>query len=148
MAQPHVQSMVEWMGTGNVLGGEPRLFDLQYLDGFDFSRKEVAGVQDPFVAFAELDYKPDTVQQSIPYWKAVVETGRQDEPGTVVYGILKDPKESNKLFALEVYESKEYLTNVHVPSKAIQESIKNTKHLREGLKHEFLKVRGGYLYKA
>lgn len=147
MAQPGVQSMVQWIASGNALESAPRQLDLEYIDGFDFTRKQAAETQDPCVVLAELDYKPDTVQKSIPYWKAVVETGRENEPGTLVYGILKDPKEQHKLFTVEAYESKEYLTDVHVKSKAIEESIKNTKHLRDGLKHQFLKVRGGFLHK-
>lgn len=147
MAQPHIKSMMDWIGAGNVFDGTPRILTLQYVEGFDFSRKEVANVQDPYVVVAELDYKPDMVQKSIPYWKAVVDTGREQEPGTLVYGILKDPAEQNKLFTVEAYENKEYLTDVHVKSKAIEESIKNTKHLREGLKHQFLRFRGGFLHK-
>lgn len=148
LAEPGVKALIEWIGTGKVLEGAPRILDLQYVDDFYFSRGEVSKHEDPCVVIAELDYKPDTVQQSIPYWKAVADTGREKEAGTLVYGILRDPKEQNKLFTVEAYDSKEYLLDVHAKSKAVDESIKNTKHLREGLKHHFLKIQGGFLYKA
>jgi len=55
--------------------------------------------------------------------------------------------EEGKLYTLEAYESKEYLADVHVKSQAIAHSIKNTKHLRNGLSHTFLKLEAGYLFK-
>lgn len=61
--------------------------------------------------------------------------------------ILKDSQKENRLCAFEVYESAEYLKDVHVPSGAIQSSINNTKHLRTRLKHHFLKKKGGFLYR-
>ena len=49
---------------------------------------------------------------------------------------------------MEVYQSEEYLRGVHVKNKAIEESVKNTKHLRTGLKHVFLRLVAGYLWKT
>lgn len=133
---------------------------LQYLDqGFGFTRAEVkkdAAAKDPtyglHVIFAELDYVEGGVGKATPYWKAVVDTGRDNEPGTLAYGIYKPNKvpegEENKaLKTFEVYESVEYLKDVHVPSDAISESIKNTKHLRTGLKHHLLRKVYGFLDK-
>jgi quinol monooxygenase YgiN len=148
MELPGVQSMVKWLSSGEVLDGETRLFDLRYLDDFHFTRLELAKHKDPYVVVGELDYKPDTIPTTIPYWKAVVEAGRNEEPGTLSYGICKDPKDKDKLYCLEVYESKDYLMDVHAKSQAIQESIKNTKHLRNGLRHHWLKLSGGFLVKG
>ncbi|OIW28611.1 hypothetical protein CONLIGDRAFT_670416 [Coniochaeta ligniaria NRRL 30616] len=149
MALPDVQDMVKWLGTGEVLTGDMKVkMNLTYIDDFFFTRPEVKTAKDPFIAFAELEYKPGTVAQSIPYWKAVVEEGRNNEPGTLMYGIVRDPEAENMLYALEVYESKDYLYDVHVKSNAIQESIKNTKHLRNNLTHHFLKLAGGFLMKG
>jgi quinol monooxygenase YgiN len=147
MATPHVKEMISWMGTVPLLTGAPTIHQLEFIPSFSFSRPQVATSPNAHIIFATLDYKPDTIPTSLPYWKAVVDTSKNDELGTLLYGICKDPADGNKLYTLEAYESKEYLTNVHVKSKAIEESIKNTKHLRDGLKHTFLKLEAGYLFK-
>ncbi|KAH8650080.1 4-coumarate-CoA ligase [Xylariales sp. PMI_506] len=142
-----VKEMIEWNGSTKLFDGAPTIKQLEFLDGYNFSRPAANDAKDPHILFADLSYHPDTVPQSLPYWKEVVETGRRDEPGTLVYGVLKDPSDADKLYVLETYESPEYLTEVHVPSKAIQESIKNTAHLRTGLVHTKLKIQGGFLHK-
>jgi quinol monooxygenase YgiN len=148
MALPHVQDMLQWLGTGTVLNGEARVkMNLTYVDDFFFTRPELKNAKNPFIAVAEIEYKPGTIPEAIPYWKAVVEEGRNNEPGTLMYGIAKDNDAGNEnmLYALEGYESKDYLYDVHVKSSAIQESIKNTKHLRNNLTHHFIKQAGGIL---
>ncbi|KAB5554916.1 hypothetical protein GE09DRAFT_1122808, partial [Coniochaeta sp. 2T2.1] len=151
MNLPHVQAMMGWLGEGNTIEGglmdQKVKMNLTYIDDFFFVRPELKNAKNTFAAIAEIDYQPGGVEKSIPYWKAVVEEGRNNEPGTLLYGIVKDKDDENKLFAIEIYESKEYLYDVHVKSKAIEESIKNTKHLRTGLKHVFLKFAGGLLVK-
>ncbi|KAH7023998.1 4-coumarate-CoA ligase [Ilyonectria destructans] len=144
-----VKEINQWFVDEKVLDSndKPDVHILEYLPEFRFDRQEVLTHADPHIAFAELDYIPGGVDTSIPYWKAVVNTGREDEPGTLVYGILKDSQKENRLCAFEVYESAEYLKDVHVPSEAIQSSINNTKHLRTGLKHHFLQKKGGFLYR-
>jgi quinol monooxygenase YgiN len=149
MATPAVKDMVATLSSGTILGGTPTLYQLEWVDetNFDFKKPGITKISDPYVIFAALDYLPDQANVSLPYWKDVVTAGRDDEPGTFVYGIAKDPATADKLFTIEAYESEAYLREVHVKSKAIEESIKNTKHLRKGLKHNFLKFVGGFLYK-
>jgi quinol monooxygenase YgiN len=84
----------------------------------------------------------------LPYWQAVVDTTEKEEPGSLLYGICKDPGNPEKLYTIEAYKSEEYLRGVHVKNKAIEESVRNTKHLRTGLKHVFLRLVAGYLWKA
>ncbi|KAF4466718.1 4-coumarate- ligase [Fusarium albosuccineum] len=149
MASEGVVKINQWFTEETVLdpNDKPDVHILQYIPDFRFTREEVVKHPDPHVIFAELDYIPGGIDTSIPYWKAVVETGRDNEPGTLVYGILKDTQKENRLCSIEAYESPEYLKDVHVPSKAIQNSIANTKHLRTGLKHHLLKKQVGFLYK-
>lgn len=147
MNKQEVKDLIQYLGTEKILGGDPTIRDLEVIDGMDLSRVEVTQQDDPYVAFAELEYVPGTVTQSIPYWKEVVTTSRE-ESGTLVYGLHKDPLQSDKLFTLEVYESKDYLWDIHAKSIAVAENVKNTKSLRKGLKHSFLKFRSGFLYKS
>lgn len=127
----------------------PVLHMLQYIDAsFSFTRPEVdTAKDDQHVLFAELDYTPGGVETATPYWRAVVHTGRDREVGTLAYGVARSLQAEEKLATFEVYESEEYLRDVHVPSDAISESIKNTKHLRTGLRHHALKNVYGFLYK-
>lgn len=149
MASDGVKKVHQWFKDEKVLDPDlqPTLHVLEFIPPLSFNREEVLKHEDPHVIFATLDYIPGGVETSIPYWKAVVETGRDNEPGTLVYGILKDPNTVNRLCTIEAYESADYLRDVHVPSQAIQNSIANTKHLRTGLKHNFLKKKAGFLYK-
>ncbi|KAH6898120.1 hypothetical protein B0T10DRAFT_471826 [Thelonectria olida] len=149
MSSTGVKDINQWFADEKVLDPDdtPDVHILEYLPGFRFARAEVLKRPDPHVIFAELDYILGGLDTSIPYWKAVVETGRDHEPGTLVYGILKDTQKENRLCSIEAYESPEYLRDVHVPSQAIHNSIANTKHLRTGLRHHFLQKRGGFLYK-
>lgn len=83
-----VKDINQWFVDEKVLdpNDKPDVHILEYLPEFRFDRQEVLTHADPYIAFAELDYIPGGVETSIPYWKAVVETGREDEPGTLVYG--------------------------------------------------------------
>lgn len=148
MATEGVKSMMAWLSGGTRFGGTPEINMLEMMDGFHFSRPDVATGEDPHILFAELSYHPGGVSKSLPYWQAVVDTGRDDEPRTWVYAVNKDPSNEDRLCVFETYESPDYLVDVHVPSRAIQESIKNTKDLRTGLKHTKLKIIKGFLHKG
>ncbi|KAH7029850.1 uncharacterized protein B0I36DRAFT_412202 [Microdochium trichocladiopsis] len=147
MATDGVKRMMSWISSGSRFDGTPEINQLAMIDGFHFSRPQVNSAKDPHVLFADLSYHPAGVVKALPYWQAVVDTGRNDEPGTWVYAVNKDPTNENRICVLETYETPEYLTEVHVPSHAIQESIKNTKDLRTGLKHTKLKLVKGFLHR-
>lgn len=148
MSTPGVNAINQWFADAPVLdpNDTPDVYILEYLPSLRFTRPQVLSHADPHVVFAQLDYVPGGVETSIPYWTAVVETGREKEEGTLVYGILRDAQREGRLCTIEAYESAEYLRDVHVPSNAVQRSIANTKHLRTGLKHHFLQMKGGFLY--
>jgi quinol monooxygenase YgiN len=147
MATQGVKDMITFMTSEPVLDGAPVVHMLEYIDGFEFSRPEVNETSDPHVIVGQLVYKPETVAKSLPYWEEVVRTSKANEPKTLAYGIAKDPKDGNTLFTIEAYENEAALKDVHVKSKAIEESIKNTKDLRESLQHTFLKFYAGYLHR-
>ncbi|KAI1326615.1 hypothetical protein F5Y16DRAFT_374780 [Xylariaceae sp. FL0255] len=141
---PPVQAMVEWITQENPMATAPTIHELHVSD-LCFSREEANQHSDPFIAVAEVEYHPDTPSKSTPYWKGVVETSRK-ESGTLAHGVHMHPTDPNKLFAVEVYKSKEYLGDVHAKSDAVRANVEATKDLRKGLKHTFLKNVGGYLY--
>src|ERR1700710_800252 len=139
MATQGVKDMIQFMTSEPVLAGAPVVHMLEYIDGFEFSRSDINKTSNPYVVYGQIIYKPDTLAESLPYWKQVVQSSKEQEPKTLVYGIAKDPKDPNSLFSVEAYENEAALKEVHVKSKAIDDSIKNTKHLRESLQHTFLK---------
>lgn len=160
MAHGLVADITAWLQAPPAKVSASQLHMLQYLSpDFSFTRADVENANAAtdaehglHVIFAELDYVEGGVDKATPFWKAVVETGHDHEPGTLAYGVLRPAKvpngEGNKsLKTFEVYESVDYLKDVHVPSDAIGESIKNTKHLRTGLKHHLLRKVYGFLHK-
>jgi quinol monooxygenase YgiN len=144
--QEGTQALVKWLSSGG-LGGAPTIWELEPIDGYSFTRPEVTKYVDPLLVFTELEYKPDTVSTTLPYWRAVFETTKNDELGTLFWELTKDPKEPNKLFVVHAYENQDYLLNVHAPSKAMQAALEHGKDIRIGMKFHMLKVQGGFLYK-
>ena len=112
-----------------------------------YERSSVKDHSDPYIVFADINYLPSGIDTATPYWQGVVDFGRDNEPGTLIYRICKDPKVEGRLNSFEVYESKEYLWETHVKTDAVQANIKNTTHLRSGVKHNLLKMVDGYLQK-
>lgn len=142
-----VKQMLNWLATRQPVAGDIKVSKLEV--GEDFSvptRAEADTHEDPFVAMGVLAYKDGTVPQSMPYWKDVVAISAEEE-GTLSYGIYTNTEDKNQVVAWEVYTSKEYLYDVHAKSDAVQANVKNTGHLREGLKHTFLKKVGGFFKK-
>ncbi|KAI9902327.1 hypothetical protein N3K66_001679 [Trichothecium roseum] len=117
---------------------------------FTFSRPAAGTHPDPYVVLAELDYAPGGAATATPYWRAVVDAAREEEPGTLAYGVLREEGEEgegDRLCTAEVYESEAYLREVHVPGHAVAANIRGTKGIRTGLGHHVLRKIGGYLYK-
>ncbi|KAI0152596.1 hypothetical protein GGR57DRAFT_469624 [Xylariaceae sp. FL1272] len=139
-----VKDMVAFMTAESPLSGAPTILELSITD-LSFTREEIKQHADPYITVAEIEYHPDTITKALPYWKAVVDTSRK-ESGTLAYGVYRHPFDSNKIFTVEIYESKEYLWDVHAKSDAVAENVKNTKDMRKGLQHTFLRKVGGHLY--
>ncbi|KAH7087225.1 hypothetical protein FB567DRAFT_62862 [Paraphoma chrysanthemicola] len=86
------------------------------------------------VAMARIQYAPGTRIEGIEHWKHVAASvAKEEEEGTYTYWFLADPEDEDVLYSLERYKDEKYLWDVHVPSKAIQENMKNQKHIRTGL---------------
>lgn len=142
-----VKDMIAWVTTNDVLAAPPTVHQLEAIPGLTFSRPTILTAKNPHIVVAELSYRPGYAEASLPYWKAVVQSSQNNEPGTLVYGICKDVKDPDKLFTVEAYESKDYLMGVHVKSQAISESIKHTKDWRLSLKHTLLRLEAGFLHR-
>jgi quinol monooxygenase YgiN len=146
MEQAHVQDMLKWTSTG-ILAGEPEVFMLDKVQGFDFVRPEVKTHSDPLLLVTDIDYKPGTAESTIPYWKAVFETTRDEEQGALLWQLATDPNNPDRLLVVHAYESRDYLMSVHATGKALKECQAHGKDIQTGIKPYFLKVVGGYLTK-
>lgn len=103
---------------------------------------------DPFVIFAELGFQTaEGRNASLPYWQAVIDTGRDKEPGTLMYGVFEDTDDPTKLCTWEVYDVEKSWAEVHSPGQAVQDVIKNTQSTWDGLTKNTLENIGGWMYK-
>lgn len=114
---------------------------------FAFTKPEIVKAKDPFIVFGTVSYLSGKMEESLPYWKEVFSTSQKNEPGTLEYAVCKDSVETDVMRMVEIYESKDYLWATHAKSAEVSENVKNTSHLRTGLKHVFLKICGGYFHK-
>lgn len=111
------------------------------------TRDYISKNETPFILLGTVDYVDGGLDKSLPYWKDIFETTDQSEEGTLSYSLCKDREQPDKLRTIEVYKDSEYLWTTHAKSRAVAENVKNTKHLRTGLKHIFLRIVGGYFLK-
>lgn len=128
-----------------LLDGTPVLMQAATLHSL--TRPEISKANDPYIVFGTVDFVEGGLDESLPYWKDVFETTKEDEEGTLSYSLCRDVKDPKKLRTVEAFSSKEYLWDMHAKSKAVADNVKHTKHLRTGLKHVFLQMVGGYFYK-
>lgn len=98
-------------------------WELKPVEGItNFTRPQLTKHKDPFLAVTEVVYPDeDTAEKSIPYWSAVTDVSRRDEQGTLLYGIWRNPAANEKIYVVHAYESLQYLTDVHVKSKEMDE---------------------------
>jgi quinol monooxygenase YgiN len=75
------------------------------LEGFEFTRPEVATHPDPFLVFTDIEYKPGKVETVIPFWKGVFERTRDDEKGALYWQLARDSMTPYKVFIAHAYES-------------------------------------------
>ncbi len=144
MQQTSVQELGAWAAEG--LAEAPKIWTLDVQETSSFTKSEVTKSADPTVVFTELGYKPGTLQSTLPYWKRVAEVSKA-ESGTLIWGVALDPADPDKLAIIHVYESQEYLMEVHATSKEIQETQDFTADLKTQFAPYFLKLVGGYLWK-
>lgn len=111
-----------------------------------FTRPEIVNATDPWICFASIEYKAGKRAEALEAWENVTSETEKNEAETLSYNILKDNGHSETIKTLEVYASQAYFKEVHVPSKAVQDNLKNFgNEIRVSIKHVFLKLEGGFL---
>lgn len=147
MASPQVADMIKWMQSGNILAGEPEIHSLSYVDDCSFAKAEVVKVQDPHISFARIEFQPGKRTEALPAWKAVYEETK-GESGSYVYGLVVDEQKPDILYTMQTYESEEYLRQVHLKENKAVKGTMETLKMSIGVKHNNLKIVGGYLTRS
>lgn len=113
-----------------------------------FTRPELATVTRPLILLAKVTYKPDKFAEALEGWAPVVKSTKAKESGVLTYSVGKDVEVENRLTFVEIYENKEYLSEVHMKGPALQQKIKDEEGLRTvNPDIVFLKHVAGYWYK-
>ena len=143
----HIKNLGEWLQSGS-LAKNPEIHFLEVVEGLDLARPGLATHKDPVLLVTELEYRPGTAETILPHWKSVYEKTRDDESGALLWQLLKDPKDPNKLYVVHAYESRDYLINVHAASKELKEMQAFSKGIQTRVAPIFLRKESGFLYKA
>ncbi|KAF2651219.1 hypothetical protein K491DRAFT_637816 [Lophiostoma macrostomum CBS 122681] len=144
--QPVKAIQAYFAANPDLLGGEPTLSLADTSSAF--VRPEVAQAKDPFITYASIDYKEGKREEALEGWKTVTTETHNNEPETLAYAILKEQANANNIRTIEVYASEKYFKEVHVPSKQVTENkAKYGDEVRVSIKHVFLKLEAGFLYK-
>ncbi|KAI1627977.1 hypothetical protein EDD37DRAFT_692264 [Exophiala viscosa] len=143
-SQP-VQDLINLFTSQPVLKEPPTVYQLEPV--YSFTKPEAMKATDPYVMFANISYKAGSATQSLPYWEAVSSESENNEPGSLQYRLCREEANADRLHTIEVYESKEYLWEIHAKSKQVKESVEKTKDLRSGLVHAPLKMVSGFLHR-
>ena len=147
MATQQVVDMFSWANAANVYQRPTIVTNLTYSADLEFVRPDVAKQQDPYIVLRKTDYIGGNLSQSLPLVQAVVNTSK-NETGLFLCGAYTDPTKSTRLFTLEVTISREYFLEFQSESQAYQHYEKISGSIVNGTEIAFLKLQGGFLYKA
>ena len=147
MEIPPVKEVIAYMSSNPVFQGSgPKIHQLSWLEGMDFTKPEVSQQKDLYVVFADIELIAGKRDDTLRYWQGNLDSS-SEESGCFVYGFAQDSEKPDHLFSLEAYESESYLWDVHFKAAAVQETIQKTKDLRKNLTLAKLKFHSGFVYK-
>jgi quinol monooxygenase YgiN len=126
--------------------GAPEIWHSQQT--YLFTRPELAGLDNPFVVLAKLNYTKEGFAEGLEGWAPIVAYGESKEKGVFTYSVGKDVEHENRLTLVEAYESEEYLMEVHFKSAPVQKKLQDEDRLRSAEPEViFLKHVAGYWHK-
>lgn len=147
MQTPPVKDMIAYMTSNPVIEGDgPKIHQLSWLEGMDYTDTKVDKQNDLFIVFADIEFAGGRRNETLKYWKGNLESSR-NESGCFVFGFAEATEKPDHLFAVEAFESESYLWGVHAKAPAVQSAIENTKDVTKNLTLAKLKFHAGYLHK-
>lgn len=118
IAAPPVQELISLLSTGDVLASAPEVYNNNIT-----AQKEGAGnpsvSSDPAIVLAHYEYTPGTLSRALESWKDVVDYVEKNENGTGALAVLAT-EGGAEVRTVEIYESWEYLQDVHSKIPAIK----------------------------
>jgi quinol monooxygenase YgiN len=101
------------------LNGSPQIWHSNLVvDGF--TRPTLTDAKDPLVILATLQYDGEKdVKEALSGREGAVKSTAKEEHGTLSYAIGSYVETSNRLTFVEIYESKQYLEEVHMRSEVL-----------------------------
>ncbi|KAF2192395.1 hypothetical protein K469DRAFT_310876 [Zopfia rhizophila CBS 207.26] len=132
--------------NGSLFGGPPIVSTSETSSAF--IRPEITKSNDPFIAYASIDYKEGTRAEALEGWKYVTSETQKNETDTLSYAILKDKENEITVSTVEVYANETYFRDVHAKSKTVTENrAKYGDQIRTAFRFALLKFVAGYLHK-
>jgi len=104
-------------------------------------------LEDPYILYASLDYKPEAFNEGVKGWKEVVSNTEKTEDFVPVYMCLKDNNIKNRVRRVEVYNDK-HSFDKHCATAILGEKMGDETRLKaKEPEVAFLKKVSGYWYK-
>jgi quinol monooxygenase YgiN len=105
--------------------------------------------KDSLVILATLQYDGEKdVKEALSGREGAVKSTAKEEHGTLSYAIGSYVETFNRLTFVEIYESKQYLEEVHMRSEVLQKQLEGEQSLRKPkMQVRLLKKVTGYLHK-
>jgi len=146
MNTPVVQAMVDYMTSeADILAAPPEVAYTTPLG--KVTKPSVEGLDDPYILYASLDYKPETFDEGVKGWKEVVSNTEKTEDFVPVYMCLKDNNIENRVRMVEVYNDK-HAFDKHCATEILGKKMGNETRLKAREPEvAFLKKVSGYWYK-
>jgi len=139
-----------------IFGSDPKLFveapaiyglPTKLSPSASFTRRALATLSDPYIIFANFEYKAGTTGYAIQGWNDTVTHAEQSEKGTLSFTSIEDA-EKGWVRTVEVYGDMDFLGPVMGKRKTIQEKRYQNGDLYTERKEVWeLKMVAGYLYK-
>ncbi|KAK0108182.1 hypothetical protein ONS95_003004 [Cadophora gregata] len=126
---------------------DPPFYSLNSAPDLVSIRPELATAQDPYVVVLQMNYQAGKRDHALAAWKNVVSSAK-NETGVLLCGAYTDLAERTRLFTIDAWESEEYWLQTHTLSEGYVESERLVNAVGNITELSFLKMAGGFLYKA
>jgi quinol monooxygenase YgiN len=133
LATQPVKDLIELFTTGDVLAGAPEVHIAPIVVN-KLARTAPSISDNPAIVLSNFEYKPGTLENAIKGWKSVVDYVSAKEDGTKSYTILADLEKGKEIRTVEVYQSWDYMENVHLKSPVIASNVEQNGKDRTGVK--------------
>jgi quinol monooxygenase YgiN len=115
-----VKDLIALFGQPGILAGAPKVWNIT--PSIEYARPQLKSLtveSSPAVVMAHFGFKSGTLCHAVEGWKELISYAEKNEPQTLGYTIMED-KESSALRTVEVYESWDFVKDVHLKSEAVK----------------------------